>query len=194
MEASSEVKPILEKLRLALFKKGYKTVSALGKLFKMMDSADGNKKIDAKEFRFGLSVIGISLSQQESDTLHLFFDRDGDKAINIDEFLIGIRGELNETRKQAVLQAFKKFDTDGSGVITIADFSDIYSVDKHPKYISGEKTKEQLFKKFLKSFGDKNNDGILTQKEFLEYYSAVSSNIDDDNYFIKVIKSAWVLE
>ena len=194
MEASSEVKPVLEKLKTALFKRGYKTVNSLGRLFKIIDSVDGNRKIDASEFRVGLSEIGVTLTKSESDILLSYFDKDGDKTINIDEFLLGIRGELNETRKQAVLQAFNKFDTDGSGAISIVDLSGVYSVEKHPKYISGEKTKDQIFKKFLNSFGDKNEDGVITQKEFLEYYSAVSSSIDDDEYFVKVIKNAWLLE
>ena len=148
MEASSEIKPILEKLRKGLFKRGYKTVSSLGRIFRIIDSVDGNRKIDASEFRVGLSEIGIELTKSESDLLLGFFDKDGDKIINIDEFLVGIRGELNETRKKVVLQAFNKFDKDGSGQITIDDLTGVYSVEKHPKYISGEKTKEEIFNKF----------------------------------------------
>lgn len=34
-------------------------------------------------------------------------------------------------------------------------------------------------------------DGIVTEEEFLEYYSAISASIDNEDYFEQMINSSW---
>jgi len=64
--------------------------------------------------------------------------------IDYDEFLVGLRGHLNPKRKALVDKAFLKFDKDCSGKITIADLEGTFCVSSHPKWQSGEKTKEEI--------------------------------------------------
>jgi calcyphosin len=45
----------------------------------------------------------------------------------------------------------------------------------------------------LQSFGDKNGDGTITYNEWNDYYAAVSSSVDRDEYFIDLLKSCWRL-
>lgn len=59
---------------------------------------------------------------------------------------------MSNARKEVVLQAFKKLDKTGDGVITIEDLRGAYNAKKHPKYLNGEWTEEQVFRKFLDSF------------------------------------------
>ena len=55
-------------------------------------------------------------------------------------------------------------------------------------------TEEQIFDEFLGTFGgNKNGDGKLTKDEWDDYYSHVSASIDDDEYFVEMIKHAWKL-
>jgi len=51
-------------------------------------------------------------------------------------------------------------DTSGDGVVTVADLMNTYDVSRHPKFISGEKTKEQIIKKYLDVFqrGDTDDE------------------------------------
>ena len=44
-----------------------------------------------------------------------FFDKDKDGTVDFTEFLIGVRGVLNDKRQAIVDKAFLKFDRDGSG-------------------------------------------------------------------------------
>lgn len=89
--------------------------------------------------------------------------------------------------------AFQKFDADGSGFITSADLRVCYSVEAHPKVVSGEITEDEAFLEFLANFGDKNNDGKITKTEWNDYYAAVSSSIDNDDHFVELMKNAWKL-
>ena len=75
--------------------------------------------------------------------MHLIFDlfdTSHDGTLNIDEFLMAIRGEMNDYRRTVVEQAFNKIDRDGSGYITIDDIKDIYNAKRHPDVVQGKKT------------------------------------------------------
>ena len=194
MNRQPDVIEILDRVRNALKRRGSKTIAGLGRTFRALDSYDGNKKVDSEEFRVGLRENGVELTQAESDALLSFFDKDNDGCVNFDEFLVGIRGQLNDRRKDIVLKAFLKFDKDCSGHITADDLAGVYRVDMHPKYKSGEMTEEEIFLEFLQNFGDKNQDGQITKDEWLEYYAAVSSNIDNDDHFILLMRNAWQLD
>ena len=113
----------------------YKTkfIYALGRIFRALDSYDDNRKVEREEFLVGLRENGVDIDAGEASKLLDYFDKDGDGCFNIDEFLVRIRGELNEKRKKVVLQAFRKFDKDGSGVVSIDDLLSVYSVHMHLK-------------------------------------------------------------
>lgn len=116
--------------------RGAKTIRGLGRIFKTMDD-EGNRKLDAQEFYYGLNECGCNLSKEESEALLAHFDTNQDGCVNFDEFLVGIRGVLNPERQAVVDQAFIKFDSDGSGVVQASDLRVMYNCNAHPKVISG---------------------------------------------------------
>lgn len=84
-------------------------------------------------------------------------------------------------------------DKTGDGVITVADLMSTYDVSRHPKFISGEKTKEQIIKKYLDVFQRNDTDDEVTKDDFINYYSGISASIDNDEYFVCMMKNAWDL-
>jgi len=54
--------------------------------------------------------------------------------------------------------AFGKMDKTGDGVITVDDLKLAYNVSQHPKYLSGEKTADELLKKFMDVFQPGDTD------------------------------------
>ena len=86
--------------------------------------------------------MGCHLSNEEISELFSLFDKNGDGILDLDEFLYGVRGAMNEARKPACLAAFSKFDKDGSGTINKDDLRSVYSAAKHPKVISGQMTED----------------------------------------------------
>lgn len=59
---------------------------------------------------------------------------------------------MSKARKEVVMQAFRKLDKTGDGVITIEDLQGVYNAKYHPKYQNGEWTEEQVFRTFLDNF------------------------------------------
>jgi len=59
---------------------------------------------------------------------------------------------MSKTRLEMIDKAFSKMDKTGDGVVTVEDLKLAYNVSQHPKYLSGEKTADELLKKFMDVF------------------------------------------
>lgn len=71
----------------------------------------------------------------------------------------------------------------------------MFVVEKHPDFINGSKTKEQIFGEFLASFeGAKGNkDSVITKEEFTDYYTDISMSIASDDYFVEMMQNEWMI-
>jgi len=96
---------------------------------------DGSKTISLYEFGKACRDFKVGVSEENIPTLFEAFDTNRDGTLNYDEFLMAIRGELNDFRKALIEKAFRKLDKDNSGVIDYEDIKDIYNAKKHPDVI-----------------------------------------------------------
>jgi Ca2+-binding EF-hand superfamily protein len=122
-----------------------------------------------------------------------FYDLDGDGQVSYEEFLRGLRDEMTPRRAKMVEKIFKSMDRDGSGVINLGDVIQIYDVSTNAEFIAHKKTKEQILQEFLNNFeGAKGNrDGQVTYSEFFDYYTDLSMSVPNDEYFVRMLESAW---
>eukprot|EP00831_Metopus_contortus_P080860 TRINITY_DN836_c0_g1_i1.p1 TRINITY_DN836_c0_g1~~TRINITY_DN836_c0_g1_i1.p1 ORF type:complete len:164 (+),score=52.25 TRINITY_DN836_c0_g1_i1:27-518(+) len=77
--------------------------------------------------------------------------------------------------------------------VSLEDIAQLYKVESHPKFISGQKTKKEILEEFLGQWDTIKKDGIVTIEEFEDYYKDVSASIDRDDYFELMIRNAWKL-
>lgn len=101
---------------------------------------DGSKTISLPEFAKACRDFRVGVSEENIPIIFNTFDNNRDGTLNIDEFLMAIRGELNDFRTGIVEKAFRKIDKDGSGFIELEDIKDMYNAAKHPEVIQGRKT------------------------------------------------------
>ena len=167
-------------------------VPSLGRVFNTYDSA-GARRVDSQEFFVGLNDSGVTISKEETDLLMAVLDTNGDGNVNYDDFLVGVRGSMNDTRKGVVDAAFAKFDSEGAGSVKASDLRAAVNVGSHPKVVSGEITEDEAFLEFLSNFGDKNNDGRITNTEWSDYYAAISAKVSDDEHFCNMMSINWTL-
>ncbi len=85
-------------MRQCFAKRGATTIAGLARVFKALDSYDGNKKLDRDELLVGLRENGMTLTSNDIKLLMAHIDRNGDGCINFDEFLYAVRGSLNPAR------------------------------------------------------------------------------------------------
>jgi len=201
--ALAKAKCPIEKLRLFALARGAKGILGLGRMFRRMDD-DNSKVLEFDEFHKGVIETGLKLTEEEAKEMFDHFDKDKGGTVNIDEFLMAVRPPMSTTRKNVILEAYKKLDKTGDGVLTIEDLKGVYNVKSNPKFLNGEMTEEQLLGKFLSNFetngvqnaqtqGAGYGDGKVTKDEFIDYYSGISAGIDQDAYFVLMIRSAYNL-
>mmetsp|Transcript_9313 Transcript_9313/g.15029 ORF Transcript_9313/g.15029 Transcript_9313/m.15029 type:complete len:422 (-) Transcript_9313:337-1602(-) len=186
---------LITRMRKHFMKRGARGIHGLATIFRQMDSFDGNRKLDKQEFIEGLSQFGFKVSKVEAMQLLKAYDRNNDGVISYDEFIRGMRGSLNSRRLKLVMKAFKKLDKSGDGVITVDDMRGTFSAKHHPKVISGEMKEDDALEIFVNSFDGSNiKDGRVHLDEFEDYYSNISSSIDDDEYFVRMMEKVWGIE
>ena len=56
----------------------------------------GDRQLDVDDFRWGLIDFGIQVSKDEAQLLLTAFDRDKNGKVSFDEFLVALRGDINE--------------------------------------------------------------------------------------------------
>lgn len=185
---------VLEKIKSACARRGANGIRGLQRMFKIMDD-NHSLSLSTEELATGLEDYGVVLSSKEQKQLVSCFDKNGDGFVDINEFLVRLRGNLAGRRLDITRQAFAKFDRDGSGRINVEDLRGVYDVSKHPKVESGEMTEDEALVLFLKTFDDQSNpDGIVSQTEFESYYAGVSAGIDSDDYFELMMHNSWKLD
>jgi len=89
---------------------------------------NGNKALDVDDFRWGLMDYGISITKEEAGEILTHFDTDKNGCVNFNEFLVTLRGELNETRTACIRKAYEKLDVTKDGRVTLDDIARIYNV------------------------------------------------------------------
>jgi Ca2+-binding EF-hand superfamily protein len=115
-----------------------------------------------------------------------------------------VRGPMNKNRERLVRKAFAVIDKDGDGDLDISDVKKCYNAKMHPDVRSGKKDEDEILYEFLDTFeqhyalnnpGAKGNkDRSVSPDEFVAYYENVSCSIDNDDYFIAMMTSAWNLD
>eukprot|EP01012_Entosiphon_sulcatum_P004784 TRINITY_DN1197_c0_g1_i1.p1 TRINITY_DN1197_c0_g1~~TRINITY_DN1197_c0_g1_i1.p1 ORF type:complete len:340 (-),score=62.32 TRINITY_DN1197_c0_g1_i1:1897-2916(-) len=166
-------------------------IKEIAKYFCVVD-ASGDRKLEASEVT-KLLIQRLQLAPADASAIMSTLDKDMDGSISFDEFLLAVRGDMSEIRKQCVREAFCKMDYNKNGVLTVEDIRAFYCAKYHPKVLSGEMTEEAALQKFLNTF-DFDHNGVITAKEFEDYYNAVSASIDDDDYFVFMMQRAWNLD
>ncbi len=87
-------KQLCEEFRRALAARGARGIMGLGRQFKIADD-NRSKDLDEEEFKKAVHDFRVKVSPKDAVRLFRIFDRDSSGAINYDEFLRAVRGDMN---------------------------------------------------------------------------------------------------
>lgn len=183
---------LMTRIRQRIVERGAVGIKGIGRLFRIADDNSDNLIDLHNELPKLMSDIGIILNRTELNELERLLDANGDGKISYDEFLYQMAPPINEERIRWINKAFDKLDVDNSGLIEIADLEAIHNPQASQLVRMGKTTANAIFANMLKSYND-DGDGQITRDEFIDYYREISASIDNDEYFIEMMKNAWKL-
>lgn len=93
-------------LRESLKSHGARGIAGISRKFRIADD-DRSGRIEFKEFVKVIGEHALGWNAKQIRTVFDHFDSDRSGAIDFDEFIFGIRGHLNDRRRQLVLMAFE---------------------------------------------------------------------------------------
>jgi Ca2+-binding EF-hand superfamily protein len=123
---------VLEKLRKELLQRGIYGIRGIGQVFRRMDS-NKDDCLDRHEFEWGLRESGHRMSPMDLDRLFRYFDRNHDDRISHDEFLVALRGDINDARRVWVRKAWLKVDPSSQGKAALSVVGSAYDPTHSPK-------------------------------------------------------------
>lgn len=113
-----------------------KGLIGLKRQFKLMDS-DESGALDYQEFKKALEDYKVQCSDEETEQVFTIFDKSKDGTIDFEEFMNAVLGPLNDYRKCLVLEAFKKLDANGNGILEIDEVKQKFDPSRHPDVKAG---------------------------------------------------------
>ena len=152
-------------IKQKLLEKGTNTLATLPKVFKSMSSFDGKSRVNITDFFNALAFYGLQLRKEDSVTLLRSLLRDNSDLLCFDSFLFAVRGKPNEERQSIIDLVYYKFDKNKLGYAEATELRKVFNCVKHPRFLIGEYTEDQIFYLFLKNFTD-NISGVVTKKAY----------------------------
>ena len=130
--------------------------------FKLFDK-DGDGRIEKYEFGEVLKSLGLAENEENVETLMNEFDKDGDGTVDFAEFVA-----FMSSGQDQVLQAFRKFDPDNTGKISVLTFHNVMTM-------CGEKFDDVTVDAML-DIAEVDADGMI---DYAHYASAMVWHGDD---------------
>ena len=165
-------------------------------LSKLKDKQDSiNKTISYEDLLMSIREAGIEINDMDVKDFFILLDLNQENKILTEELLRLLRGFLNERRKMVIIEKFAKFDLDRRGSTQINLIKSVYNPNYHPEVLMGRKKENEVYEDFAFTLDTYiSYKGIVDQitfEDFIEYYSAISASILDDNYFIDMMNGVW---
>lgn len=131
-----ELQETLNKVKEVFHSRGAFAGRSMARLVRHFDNGDG--QVNKDELKVGLEhFLGNDVAPDELEYLLNYFDTDHSGAISVDEFLHGIRGNLDGRRMHSVDMTFEHLDKHLDGYLTLNDIRAHYKADNHPKVAMG---------------------------------------------------------
>ena len=184
---------IISHLKAKLRALGTHGFVSLQRSFRFINKGD-KKRLSMNDFKDAIKKTDAGLSSAEVRTMFDYFNTDNRGTIDTEQFFNTVRTPLSDSRLNLVKQAFAKLDLTGEGGIDAAMVASMYDSALHPDVIAGRSTAANILEEFLETFDVGGEiDGKVTLSEFVNYYTNIGANIDNEDYFSLTLRNVWHL-
>ena len=139
----------------------------------------------------------IDITIKEQSDFYSLLDLSDFGTITSSEFLRLIRGAINDNRRMNVVSAFANLDKEKRGNCSTELIKKSFNAKSHPDIQLKNSSPNEISNLFNYTFDTycqyKGITDIIFLEDFVEYYEAISSCIDNDDYFNDIICCVWGL-
>ena len=164
-------------------------------LYELKNGSDENNQLPIDTLINAFKSIGLNIPQNDLNNFFNLLDFSGTGKISLDDIMNTIADPILDHRKYYIVNKFAKLDTEKKGDVLISLLKEKYNPRGHPDVIAGKMSEEESFKQFCYTLdiycGIRMLKDVINYKQFLEYYSGISSSILDENYFIDILNGVW---
>lgn len=151
-----------------------------------------SEKIEKEDLKATLIDFGINVKPKYLDLILSKVDSGKLGLVEIKDVMQLLRGPTPKVREDIVSKIFFNLDKEGSGLVNIDELSLNFRGEDHPLVSIGGYTEKDALNHLLKTFESQGKlPKVITFEKFLDYYADLSASIDDDDYFISLVRSNW---
>ena len=147
-----------------------------------------------------LELLQININPDDVINLYTCLDYKQNGKVATEEILRIIVGDISEKRKIAVITKFSEMDKEKTGYLPIPFLKKVFNAKFHPDCFLRKKPEDEVYDEFMFTFEvfcflkNFTTEQDISYKDFVEYYTPISSCIQDDNYFNDIILGSWNIE
>ena len=153
------------------------------------------KSLSCEKLQSCIKESGINIDNSLIKDFYNLIDFTEQNKVSSDEILRQIRGFLHENRKLKIVEKFSMLDINKIGQCDIDLIKNSFNANKHPDVINGKRRENDIKNEFNFTFDTfikyKEKYNQISLDDFIEYYSPISSSINNDNYFNDIMNGVW---
>jgi len=194
-----KINPI-EKLKIILKSRGSRGLMSLKRSLILSDDKN-NKRVSLNKFKSICNDYRFDLSNEEINYIYLKYCFTCNKGfIEYEDLINDIIGKLNKKRIEIIKFTFEnllRYDT--KTYVRLEDIKKKFNPKGHPDYINNKRDEDEILAEFLDYFQyhfqlfNETQQDLITYSQFLNFYKYISFDIENDDYFEKMMKGVWNL-
>jgi hypothetical protein len=166
----------------------------LRKDFQDIDSMhDG--RIEIREAKKIFEKRGINMSTGHYDRVFESVDKKNDRLVYFSELISLLRMPLSEARLKLIVEVYRDIDMGGNEKVPLATLSQLFEPKNHPLVQNGTYGPEEMrniyFTNLIESTKIRKQAPFVTLDAFVDFFSDLSSAIQDDADFEEVFSALW---
>lgn len=150
-------------------------------------------KLDRVDLKAALIQWGISLNPRYLDTVLDMVDTGDMGLIEVRDFMNLVRGEIPANRQASIDTVFESLDVENVGSVPVEQLRNRFVGDNHPLVSLGGYSSDFALDHMMKCFeSNRRLPSKVNRAMFLDYYGDLSACVDDDEYFLSIVRSNWM--
>jgi Ca2+-binding EF-hand superfamily protein len=165
-----------------------------------------NCRIDRNDLKDAIIAWGCPFDARYLDSIIDIIDDKRVGLVDWRDFISLLRGPLQDTRQDVIIDVFSSMDKRGDGVISIEDMPTYFNGRNHPIVTQRKRSEAEALDHLLTYFRlASTNSGkpstvrgraipsVATYETFCNYYADLSATVEEDSYFETLVRSNWNL-